>query len=752
MKSIVVMTYYQLMHSIALALTFEEKPMLYFTCDYIKADEALLQRIRETNIFHDVVGMSEAGFIVPFIDELRAAYGKSNSEIDSIGDSIFEKYLESYYAKIFKDANTAEEIYVYNDFQRHYYYVAKHFSHIIGIEDGYKSLAQQIRVHRFKGRYKLIEPFIDKYYPAPLYKNKNIKKIISSTDFPDIDDYYKSLLEVIDFAELIEKNKDSYVKALLHIFCIEGIHVKENSTLYLGQPMSRGLYCTAGENYLLHKKVIEDAIAQGQNVYIKPHPADTLDYNLYKNEHVQVLPKAFPLEVLGYTGIKFDRSISFGSTSLVGDFVNESIKIYTNPDGKIHDIRKFVREFIKDERIQVNLYLKAREMTPEAYINLYGYILEHPYIDYTFTVLLDEGFGSIGEEYFQLDNMALRVRQFKTMKKDPKKTGMFELQIKNLPSLLKKFPRNTEIKFISAKWENDFDLYVNYVAKDRFDYFMIADLEDSGFPVIDDLNIFMDKIIAAALLFNNYTYLDSGKKAKIYLGRGSEVYMLMKRMSNILFHKSLCTELDQITSGMGSIDLLSPYVNDDNFVRRASISMYVDIKEYQKTFDGEKEYALLVQDLCQQAKDQPTFAINAISMLLYDYYNWGQIHYFAEQKDLLKSFVGNISCDNNTLKYATLNFAELLLQDQKTEHNKIIYQNESFYKYSKDATDLLIRKKTMLRAQIRVARIRKLREYLKGCRDYVAGIGGEDFARKLEETAMMRKLYHFVTKKEREVK
>lgn len=749
MKSIVVMTYYQLMHSIALSLTLDEKPILYFTCDYIKADEELLQRIRETNIFHDVIGMSEASFIVPFIDELRAAYSKGNSEIDSIGDRIFEKYLEPYYSKIFCGADTREEIYVYNDFQRHFYYIAKHFENIVGIEDGYKSLEQQIRIHRFKGRYKLIEPFIDKYYPAPLYRHKNIKKIISSADFPDIDDYYKNLLEVVDFAELIERNKPSYVKALLHIFCIEGIHVKENSTLYLGQPLSRAQYCNACENYLYHRKVIEAAAKRGEHVYIKPHPADTIDYHLFRNDHVEVLPKEFPLEVLGYAGMKFERTISFGSTTLVDEIANENIKIYTDPTGKIHDIRKFVRELIQDEKLNINLYLKTREMSPKAYINLYGYVAAHPYINFNITLLLDEELGTHAQEYYALRNLTHRVRQYRATKSEPKEIGLYELQIKKLPLLLNKFPQNTTITMVQTKWKDDFDIYRNYVSKDEFDYFMIASLEDSGFAVSKDLINFLNKNSALALLYPNYTYMDSTKKYEVYLGRGSEVFLLMKRMSNVLFHKSLCSDLDQIVSGNGTIHLLYPL--SEKYIDRPSFPLYLDVNEYQDTFDGDTKYAMLIQEQCKNISEGDTYAIKAIAMLLYDYYNWTCIHYFSEDMNLLNSFVNSLPCEDKILKHATLRFAELLLEEQKKDHSKMVIKNEEFFKYSKEATDLLIRKKSMLRAQIRVERGKRIKDFLKDCRDYTADIGGEDFARKLEETTLLRKLYNVVTKREREV-
>jgi hypothetical protein len=750
MKSIVVMTYYQLMHSIALALTFEEKPMLYFSCDYLKADEDLILRIRESNIFHEVVGMSETSFIVPFVDELRAVYGKSNSEIDKIGTSIFEKYLEPYYAGVFRDADIEDEIYVYNDFQRHFYYIAKHFGNIIGVEDGYKSLEQQIRVHRFKGRYKLVEPFIDKYYPAPLYKNKNIKKIISSVYCPDVDQYYKSIIEVLDFVDLIELHKPEYIKALLHIFRIEKIKVKDNSTLYLGQPMSRGLYCTAGENYLFHRKVIREAINKKQNIYIKPHPADVLDYNIYRNPQIEVLPKEFPLEVLGYTGNTFDRSVSFGSTSAVDDFVKENTRLYTKTKGGIHDVRKFIIEYIADQKLEVNFYLKAKELTPRAYVNLYGYVKQHQFMNFNITVLIDESLGTNTSDYFKIENIKHRVNQYRSSKKVPLEKGLFELEIMSLPSIISKFPQNTTIQLIETSWETDFDIYKQFVMKDEFDYFMIADLEDSGIGIMKDLVPFLNKNICAGIFFSNYTYKDKERKAKIYLGMGSEVLMRMRRMSNCLLHRSICPEINQIVYGNGPIDLLKMHSN--NFIYRPSLSMYVNSKEYQNILDGEQYYAAQIQSECDHPLQDEVYSVKVVSMLLKDYHNWGNIHYLVLPKDFIASILTKINCKTGFIISAVTNLAETLLNEQRVEHNKIAFKFEAFYTYSKDATEMLIRGNWMLRAQKNVQRRKIYKNILKKCRGFVSGIAGEDRARKLEETALLRKLYHIVTKKEREVK
>ena len=71
MKSFVVMTYYQLMHSVAMALTLDEKPNLYFSMNYMNIKEELLERIRETGVFQNVVGITGRGELAAFLAELK---------------------------------------------------------------------------------------------------------------------------------------------------------------------------------------------------------------------------------------------------------------------------------------------------------------------------------------------------------------------------------------------------------------------------------------------------------------------------------------------------------------------------------------------------------------------------------------------------------------------------------------------------------------------------------------------------------
>ena len=163
MKTFVVMTYYQLMHSVAMALTLDEKPALYFSVNYLNVNDSFLERIRQTEIFDHVVGITARGDLAEFIAELNKTKDFTPEEVDEVGDSIFEKHLEPYYGELFKDADFDDTVYIYNDFQWYSYYVNKHFDDIVGVEDGYGSLEQQLKIHKYKGDQELVVKFLGKY-------------------------------------------------------------------------------------------------------------------------------------------------------------------------------------------------------------------------------------------------------------------------------------------------------------------------------------------------------------------------------------------------------------------------------------------------------------------------------------------------------------------------------------------------------------------------------------------------------------
>jgi hypothetical protein len=742
------MTYYQLMHSVALALTFEEKPILYFSCDYLNAEESLLDRIRHTGVFCDVVGMLEATYAEPFYNDLREAFESTKGDIDSVGSSIFEKYLDPYYKVVFRDADKDDEIYIYNDFQRHYYYITKHFNKIIGVEDGYRSIAQQLQVHRFKGRYKLLEPYIDKYYPAPLYKDKKVKKIISSIPLPEIDPYYTNLIEVLDFNDLVEINNDKYKAALTYIFDLADMDIKENSTIYLGQPMSRGLYCSAGENYMLHRKTLQKALEDGRHIYIKPHPADVLDYTLFSSEQITVMPKDFPLEVLGYLGARFDKAISFGSTSNVESFVDSNVRIYNDDNLDIGQIRKFIRDYTSDEKIIVNLYLKAKSINPRSYLNLYGYVSKHRFIKLNITVLVDEKLGPEGLDYYNPKYLKKRIKEHGGLKGATKNIGLYSFEKRRLSRLLHREACDVSIEVLPSSETSDYAIYNKYIRDGRFDYFMISNLENPGFYFVRDLYTVLTKNAVKGVFYNNYTMIDGIPPKRLYLGIESGHSLLMHRISNILFHTS--TRLDLNATAQQSLSPVALFKYFDDFLVRRNLSLQQDSEFYQSIEWGADYFNGILMEIALNDKHESVLPSIA-PRLVGEYYSWSQVHEREFKTEDLVSLLKNIRQDNNDGQKWLLGVICAQLQEEHLEHQKIQYINEEFYNYYDQAIDRLVKNHSLLRVQQRIHLLQKIRVFLREARMLTSWKLGEDITRKLEGTGILRRLYFYVMKKEREV-
>ena len=82
MKSIVVMTFYQMMHAIAMAMSFEEKPNLFFCMEFLNPDESLIERIGETGIFNTVTGITRRGEFRSLVKEMRKTKEYEDEELD----------------------------------------------------------------------------------------------------------------------------------------------------------------------------------------------------------------------------------------------------------------------------------------------------------------------------------------------------------------------------------------------------------------------------------------------------------------------------------------------------------------------------------------------------------------------------------------------------------------------------------------------------------------------------------------------
>lgn len=706
MKSIVAMTYYQLMHSIALALTFDEKPLLYFSMSYINADEDFIERIRECGVFSDAIAITKRGEHKEFLKELRKTRGVKKKKIEEIGSSLFEEYLEPHYAELFKDADFTDDIYVYNDFQWHYYYISKHFEKVIGVEDGYASLEQQLSIHRLRGDAELIKPFVKLgYYPEPLYKDKCIKKIISSKDFEGIlDNYYRKKLEVWDYKDIVAMNEDAFRKAILFIFQIDKLSINDNSTLYLGQPLDRAKYCTYLENYLLTKKTIRSEIEKGNRVYLKPHPAERNDTRIFADKDVVILKKDFPVEVLNYQEKKFARLVTFSSTgaSLI-DCANEEIRYYEKTDTNPKEVTRYIKEQIKGEKIEVDFFFIIKNMSPDIYMYAYSSVFRHRSVHTKIHFCFESNHYEQFSEYFDISNLSLRIKEYRDRYKNKKMRDAWYLELERLSGWVKKF--KPEVVFHSVSGLDEWSIFDEVISRcENYDYSMLIQPTKMHFTLTERIFESFESLMFSAIYFENYTSSKNKKnrKKRISLKPGYVSRNLGGGLINVFMHRSIVKD---IATGEKTDTHAAEVINDylGSICRKQGEYLYMPIAKYTSLNDGETHFKSIIRELIERYKEDPEneenvdYLLGQMSNTVYDYYNWYMI---SEQVDeplgatnTLYDFFDDEEIENVVLKKLINGlFFEKALADRSP-----FFQKRDYYMGLKDAIDCAAEKGTFKR-------------------------------------------------------
>lgn len=687
MKNFVVMTYYQLMHAIAMTIEQEEKSNLFVHVNYLGLKEEFLERIKETDVFNSVVELNQNEFLKPFISELKKTAFMTKSKIDEIGDDIFNEYLEPYFSERFAAADFNDEIYVYNDFQWYYYYIAKHFNNIVGVEDGYKTLKQQLEVHVPKGHHQLTAPFLGKYYPEPLYKYKNIKKIVSSCKFDDIDEYYKKKLEIIDYKELANKNREKFGEKLVYIFNLNNLNIKDNSCLYLAQPLDRALYCDSIDNYLLAKKIINNKVAEGKHVYIKPHPAEKLDYRIMDNNEITVLDKSFPIEVLDYMGVKFSEGITYGSTSVdTLECIEKRKKISIGTEKGFKGIKREIEDIIANEMFVIDVYIKMYDCDMQSICNICSF------------------FGDVGKIKFKLhvliekENYVNYVAEFKNNYKDCfsyiKKKMRFnarKILYKKQWRILKNNINLENIEFIESKKIDDIDLeYLNDICKAKGDYVLITNNYSDGIlmknKLIKKINNKMHPI--ANVVFHNFIKINSKKYIPIDWNLLNSNCIL--RWENVgLFRNVFCDSMDKANNFHEvRYNLLKKEIR---FTKIYNCECFLPIEKYSNFEELKKDIVHVSTDGLYSKDDM--------------YVNYDIQSTFAEYINYLKVLQGfdkSVNFNEEILKFTDkykfdcyqkniyINYLDQILRDDLGDKNRRTYLNIDLYEYVSGGLRLLI--------------------------------------------------------------
>ena len=694
MKSLVAMTYYQLMHSIALALTFEEKPNLYFSMDFLNPDEVLLERIAETGVFNEVRGITWRGEFPELVKELRKTKDMTVEEIDEIGSSLFEKYLEPQYEEDFETADKSDEIFVYNDFQYHYYYICKHFDNIVGIEDGYASLQQQIGIHRFKGDKERLEPFIERgYYPEPLYRHEKVRKIISSVDFEDLDAYYRSKIYVWDYKEIVAQNEDEFKNALLQIFDVEKMGITGNSSLYLGQPLDRSRYCNAVENYLLCRKIIRNENNEGLQVYYKPHPAERNDPRMFGSERAKVLPKDFPVEVFNYRDEKFDRLVTFGSTGAsIATCAKDSKVYFTKTDFDRQDVTDAVRDQIEGEKLSIHMFIKVKEMTPETYVNVYSCIFRKAYVRTNLFLLIPEGKKEEYKEYFDKKHLKIRVQEYKKTIKGSKEGMLWHKELSWIKNWLDRY--NPRIEFCAVCSYDDWSIYREVISKRTdYDYMMLLEEGNPGFLLTNEIAASLRARIYPAIFFRIHTTTvnSKNKEIRIALNPGYIGDNFNGDFVNKLWHRELIRRFEEEECSAENLGRIT--ADYSKYLRkRNDLSLSKSEDRFLNIEDGKSYYKKIADKTMEGKKGEATSEEieelhGKLANIVYDYYDWCTVTNGNPFVVSATESVEDMIDDRDSQFEVYRIFADAMLMERAISNSRGFIQDFNYYREIKPIMD-----------------------------------------------------------------
>lgn len=338
----VVITYYQLMYSIMHCITSGKRASIYISEDYVQFGDKLHEYLENSDIFENVVFFNTKEYLNLFFAELR----KDNPE------TAFESILESNFNLVFGNIDD-KHFYIFNEFQLYFYYVEKYCKSISLIEDGYMSYNIQNSIIKFKGNYTLIDEYIGTFFPKVKGESSKIIEFIVNKKvkhFPS----HQGLITIVNFNDMCKKiGKKNLHKIYSQMFDYPKINGKK-CALLLTQPLARARYCTRINQLKLYDKICRNLLEYHDYIYIKPHPADTVDYKYLECEKIKLLKSDFPIEVYNYVEVKFSFAYSFGSTAnALADYSVHSKTLFKMKDFCFDDVVKFISKYIKNHKLRL---------------------------------------------------------------------------------------------------------------------------------------------------------------------------------------------------------------------------------------------------------------------------------------------------------------------------------------------------------------------------------------------------------------
>ena len=193
------------------------------------------------------------------------------------------------------------------------------------IEDGYNFFMYEYRDFRDKlfTKEAIVQDYKE-FIKHILFCKKNkpgFGKYCQSIEVNDIsvvpkDERYNKFKEV-PRKELFENISEERKQLILRVFDVEELsEVAEKSVLILTQPLSiDSLMDSDDKQYGFYKRICDKYLSEGYEVYLKPHPRDTVTYE--NINRVKLIAQTVPMELIEMVSdVKFERIITHSSTAI----------------------------------------------------------------------------------------------------------------------------------------------------------------------------------------------------------------------------------------------------------------------------------------------------------------------------------------------------------------------------------------------------------------------------------------------------
>lgn len=324
-------TYYHLLISVIKSLQSNEKCDVLLTTSWndfkLISDKKLIEKLNKSKIFENV--FIDDGILNQLKQSKKGSFKELKKYI------LLKKYIRNFHINLLE----YNDIYVFNYNNPSGRMINKCKIYHNLLEDGTDCFKNNKNI--IEGRLSL-KKIIKKYilHMDQLGESKYAKSV-EVNDLTDVNISNKNIIE-LSKKDMFDNLSDSEKKNIVSLFINNSNWLKlNNATLIITQPFFADAIVKTKEEQLEIYKDIIDKYGFNDKIIIKPHPRDDINYE-------KIIPKSniieeiFPIEILNFTNVKFNKVITVSSTS-VNLIYNCNEKIFLGWDWLEEWVKKYER-------------------------------------------------------------------------------------------------------------------------------------------------------------------------------------------------------------------------------------------------------------------------------------------------------------------------------------------------------------------------------------------------------------------------